>query len=37
MLNARAQALYSHFEHARVNDPDLQSLRSRPDFAALFE
>jgi tetratricopeptide (TPR) repeat protein len=36
-LSRRAGALQSHFEHARVKDPDLESLRPRPEFAALFD
>jgi tetratricopeptide (TPR) repeat protein/tRNA A-37 threonylcarbamoyl transferase component Bud32 len=29
-------ALLAHLEHARRGDPDLASLRARPDFEALF-
>jgi tetratricopeptide (TPR) repeat protein len=31
------EAVESHFEHARVKDPDLASLRRTPEFEALFE
>jgi tetratricopeptide (TPR) repeat protein len=30
------QQLTAHLEHARVNDPDLKSLRGTPEFDALF-
>jgi len=36
-LESRANAALAHFEHAREKDPDLESLRSRAAFAALFE
>ncbi len=31
------QGLRAHFEHARVKDPDLASLRGSPEFGALFK
>ncbi len=36
-LTESAERLRAHFEHARVKDPDLESLRSRSDFLALFD
>ena len=36
-LHAQRDAINAHLDHARVNDPDLASLRSLPEFVALFE
>jgi serine/threonine protein kinase/Flp pilus assembly protein TadD len=35
-LESLRKSLLAHFEHARVKDPDLASLRGSPEFEAMF-